>query len=74
MIKKAKKEGGRRGVFVIAKSKKLEPGSDGAIGLLFQGDGEADVVLPYEAGKDALTKKALEAVLEKELVGALVAL
>ena len=69
-IKKARKEGDVRGAFVIAKGKKPEPGKDGEVVLLFQQN--MDVVLPYQAVKDALANEALEAVLEKEVVSALV--
>ncbi len=72
-IKKAKKEGEARGTFVIAKSKQPEPGTDGEVELLFQKKTDADVVLPYQAVKDALAKEDLDAVLEKELVSVLVA-
>lgn len=72
-IKKAKKEGEARGQFVIAKSKQPEPGTDGEVELLFQKKTDADVVLPYQAVKDALAKKDLDAVLDKDLVSVLVA-
>jgi hypothetical protein len=72
-IKTAKKEGLARGTFIIAKSKQPEPGADGEVELLFQPNTQTEVALPDQAVKDALAKDDLEAVLEKELVGALVA-
>ena len=72
-IKKARDESVARGQFVVAQGTPPEPGADGSVNLKFVPETEEKVSISYQAIKDALAKDELEAVLESDLAGALVA-